>query len=593
MQEGRRARGTGAGWKRHIIRQLKHRDRTQNARFHDVIHSYNKLLEKSTLLKQLTETIQTEPGRFHDEAPGPPGVPETDGQQKEMEELDTYNGKLAFEACEMRARIQAQEDVMRIQNTRMADLSHTLESQINQKNQLLDDLAWIVATNADLKEDYDHVHRQKQGLEAEYQSKVVALVAITNDIMKRKAADAENQNELNDRRKEELWRRHCKKALRKCVSSDAGLEHTQTAGGTETSGSAEGEATVKKTRSQSMISLGTSRFMGTIRNVLGFSFRKGKVDLPREEPWHCSPNVCVLCCVPTKALCNKEVHESEVHAVQFSPNSRTVATGGADRVIKIWNVNHGMLQVCRTLEGSGGGITSIEFDPSGLQILASSFDGAAHLWKLDGKAYESLTGHTGKVTAAKFKMSLYRAVTCSLDRTIREWDLQKAACIRRISVSSYCSDVVCSDYYMISGHHDKKIRFWDSRSESCFREVTLEEKITSLFMDQEQGQLLSCSRDDALSLFDLRSSNVRQVFRADGFKCGCDWTKAILSPDGSYTLAGSADGTIFIWNTRTGLLERSLNGQHRASVNAVTWSMSGDYVVSVDRGKMAVVWSDY
>ncbi|OCT96437.1 hypothetical protein XELAEV_18014115mg [Xenopus laevis] len=112
-------------------------------------------------------------------------------------------------------------------------------------------------------------------------------------------------------------------------------------------------------------------------------------------------------------------------------------------------------------------------------------------------------------------------------------------------------------------------------------------------MDQEQGQLLSCSRDDVLSLFDLRTSIVRQVFRADGFKCGCDWTKAILSPDGNYTTAGSADGTIFIWNTRTGLLERSLNGQHKTSVNAVTWSVSGDYVVSVDRGKMAVLWSDY
>ncbi|XP_018103379.2 protein Atg16l2 [Xenopus laevis] len=593
QQPGATSRGTGAGWKRHIIGQLKHRDRNQKGRFQDVIQSYNKLLEKSSLLKQLTENIQTEPARFHEEVLGPPRLPDIDVQQKEIEELEAYNGKLAVEACQLRARTQEQEDIMRIQSIRVTDLSDTLESRINHKNQLLDDLALIVATNADLKEDYDHIHSQKQRLEAEYQNKVVALMSITDDIMKRKAADAENQNKLNDRRKEELWRRQIKKALRKSVSTDAGLEHAQTSRGTETPGSPEVEGTVKKTRSQSMISLGTSKFMGTIRNVLGLSFRKETVDLPNEGNWHHSSNVCVLCCVPTKALCNKEVHESEVHAVQFSPNSRMVATGGADRVIKIWNVNHGMLQVCRTLEGSGGGITSIEFDPSGLHILAASFDGAAHLWKLDGKAYESLTGHTGKVTAAKFKMSLHRAVTCSLDRTIREWDLQKAACTRRISVSSYCSDVVCSDYYMISGHHDKKIRFWDSRSENCFREVTLEEKITSLFMDQEQGQLLSCSRDDVLSLFDLRTSIVRQVFRADGFKCGCDWTKAILSPDGNYTTAGSADGTIFIWNTRTGLLERSLNGQHKTSVNAVTWSVSGDYVVSVDRGKMAVLWSDY
>ncbi|CAJ0933330.1 unnamed protein product [Ranitomeya imitator] len=165
--------------------------------------------------------------------------------------------------------------------------------------------------------------------------------------------------------------------------------------------------------------------------------------------------------------------------------------------------------------------------------------------------------------------------------------------IRRIPVPSYCSDVVCSDSYMVSGHHDKKIRFWDSRSQHCIREVTLEEKVTSLFMEPEQTQLLSCSRDDALSLIDLRMGSVRLVFRADGFKCGCDWTKAILSPDASYSMAGSSDGTIFIWSTRTGVLERSLTGEHSVAVNAVAWSVSGEYVVSVDRGKKAVLWSEY
>ncbi|KAM5182247.1 protein Atg16l2-like [Mantella aurantiaca] len=83
------------------------------------------------------------------------------------------------------------------------------------------------------------------------------------------------------------------------------------------------------------------------------------------------------------------------------------------------------------------------------------------------------------------------------------------------------------------------------------------------------------------------------VLRADGFKCGCDWTKAIFSPDSSYAVAGSSDGTIFIWNTQTGFLERSLHGEHSAAVNAVAWSLSGDHVVSVDRGRKAVLWCEY
>lgn len=41
---------------------------------------------------------------------------------------------------------------------------------------------------------------------------------------------------------------------------------------------------------------------------------------------------------------------------------------------------------------------------------------------------ETLTGHTDKVTAAKFRSTRYQAVTGSRDRTVKEWDLGKGAC---------------------------------------------------------------------------------------------------------------------------------------------------------------------
>nr|XP_014350401.1 PREDICTED: autophagy-related protein 16-2 isoform X2 [Latimeria chalumnae] len=161
----------------------------------------------------------------------------------------------------------------------------------------------------------------------------------------------------------------------------------------------------------------------------------------------------------------------------------------------------------------------------------------------DCKPKHTLTGHTQKVTAAKFMSSLQRAVTGSWDRTVKIWDLNKADCVRTIQVPSRCNDVVCSEYFIISGHHDKKIRFLDSR--------------------------------------------------ADGFKCGSDTTKAIFSPDGGYTLAGSFHGGLYIWNMHTGKLETSLHGQHSSTVNAVSWCLSGDYVVSVDRQRKMVLWNEF
>lgn len=49
-----------------------------------------------------------------------------------------------------------------------------------------------------------------------------------------------------------------------------------------------------------------------------------------------------------------------------------------------------------------------------------------HMW--DGGGQETLSGHTDKVTAAKFKLTRHQAVTGSRDRTVKEWDLGRAYC---------------------------------------------------------------------------------------------------------------------------------------------------------------------
>ncbi|XP_067841640.1 protein Atg16l2 [Heptranchias perlo] len=288
-----------------------------------------------------------------------------------------------------------------------------------------------------------------------------------------------------------------------------------------------------------------------------------------------------------------------VAKLQIKHQEKLTKLHQANGEVSIYHRLHGMdlhagtLQNVKTLEGSNDGITSIEFDPSGLQILAGSYDNTARLWSLkDCELKQTLSGHSAKVTAAKFKSYFREAVTASHDRTLKIWDLNKAACVKSIHVPSRCSDIVCSDYFIISGHFDKTIRLWDCRTGTNTDEIPLQGKVTSLDINSDRTQLLSCSRDDLLKVTDLRMNEVRQELRAEGFKCGADWTKAIFSPDGNYAVAGSSDGVLYVWDVCTGKLETSLVGQHRSSINAVSWSRSGEFVVSVDRSKIANLWAD-
>ncbi|XP_006893524.1 PREDICTED: autophagy-related protein 16-1 isoform X3 [Elephantulus edwardii] len=298
--------------------------------------------------------------------------------------------------------------------------------------------------------------------------------------------------------------------------------------------------------------------------------------------------------VPTTAMCVFDAHDGEVNAVQFSPGSRLLATGGMDRRVKLWEVFTDKCEHRGSLTGSNAGITSIEFDSAGSYLLAASNDFASRIWTVDDyRLRHTLTGHSGKVLSAKFLLDNARIVSGSHDRTLKLWDLRSKVCIKTVFAGSSCNDIVCTEQCVMSGHFDKKIRFWDIRSESIVREMELLGKVTALDLNPERTELLTCSRDDLLKIIDLRKHAVRQSFSAPGFKCSSDWTRAVFSPDGSFVTAGSAEGSLYVWNVLTGKVEKILSKQHSASINAVAWSPSGSYVVSVDKGSRAVLWSEY
>uniref|UniRef100_A0A8C3LQX4 Autophagy related 16 like 1 n=1 Tax=Chrysolophus pictus TaxID=9089 RepID=A0A8C3LQX4_CHRPC len=298
--------------------------------------------------------------------------------------------------------------------------------------------------------------------------------------------------------------------------------------------------------------------------------------------------------VPTTAICVFDAHDGEVNAVQFSPGSRLLATGGMDRRVKLWEVLGDRCEPKGSLSGSNAGITSIEFDSAGSYLLAASNDFASRIWTVDdNRLRHTLTGHSGKVLSAKFLLDNARIVSGSHDRTLKLWDLRSKVCIKTVFAGSSCNDIVCTEQCVMSGHFDKKIRFWDIRTESIVKELELLGRITALDLNSERTELLTCSRDDLLKIIDLRVGAVKQTFSAQGFKCGSDWTRVVFSPDGNYVAAGSADGALYVWNVLTGKLERTLAKHHSSSINAVAWSPAGAHVVSVDKGNKAVLWSEF
>ncbi len=73
-----------------------------------------------------------------------------------------------------------------------------------------------------------------------------------------------------------------------------------------------------------------------------------------------------------------EGHRIIVWSVVFSPDGGQIASGGADRTVKLWDVSSG--ELTRTLEGHGDIIRSVVFSPDGRQIASGSDDGMIRIW---------------------------------------------------------------------------------------------------------------------------------------------------------------------------------------------------------------------
>ncbi|XP_035647315.1 autophagy-related protein 16-1 isoform X1 [Oncorhynchus keta] len=611
-------------WKRHVGEQLKQRDRVQRQAFEEIIHQYNRLLEKSDLQAVLSERYQSDKYDFQNRHDGSPGADSSRSDnlqqemaqmrirhQEELTELHKKRGELAQSVIELNHQIQQKDKEIQHNEAKMQEYQRQIAELEGECRELRGQLQDLEQANQTLKDEYDALQITFGALEEKLRRTTDDNQELVSRWMAEKSQEANKlnaENEKDCKRRQAKLQKELADAAKEPLPMDPDDDIEVLA---EDSGKGTREASPNRplSRTPSKRISGQppqSGLLDSISNIFGVSESVHPGLLPpdsRRRPgnsYGTSPEntettsgVCADVRVPSTALHVFEAHDGEVNAVRFSPGSRLLATGGMDRRVKLWEVVSGRCEPKGALTGSNAGITSIEFDSAGSYLLAASNDFASRIWTVDDyRLRHTLTGHSGKVLAARFLLDNARIVSGSYDRTLKLWDLRSKVCMKTVFAGSSCNDIVCTEQCVMSGHFDKKVRFWDIRAESIVCELELLGRVTSLDLNHDRTELLTCSRDDLVKIIDLRSNAVRQTFSAQGFKCGADWTRVTFSPDGSYVAGGSADGALYVWNVLTGKLERTLDKNHCSAINSVSWSPSGAYVVSVEKGGKAVLWSD-
>jgi WD40 repeat protein len=121
-----------------------------------------------------------------------------------------------------------------------------------------------------------------------------------------------------------------------------------------------------------------------------------------------------------------EAHDGEVRALAFTPDGRYLASGGADGLIRVWELPTG--KMIKTLANVFSPVNALAITPNGKWLASGSgfLKGDLGLWSLpEGSAAGALAGNEHPVTCLAISPDSSRLATSSRNK-VRLWNLPGA-----------------------------------------------------------------------------------------------------------------------------------------------------------------------
>lgn len=124
-------------------------------------------------------------------------------------------------------------------------------------------------------------------------------------------------------------------------------------------------------------------------------------------------------------------HTDDVSSITFNPDGSTLASGGDDKTIRLWDLATGEQKMLlsdpqwhQIRSGSLGFITQLSFSQDGRILACGISEGVIYLWDIDtGEQIKILKGHTGSIKKLTFTKEMKTLMSYSWDGTVLIWDI--------------------------------------------------------------------------------------------------------------------------------------------------------------------------